>query len=163
MTMPPIVSITDELIAELERDFSELTDPLEFGDKMVRKAQSVLALIAERAELKRAARNRDMWKGQSESQAELLAEANKSYMAALHLLTSVRFASGDNGARMQTEFVEYIAELKRDAERYRWLRESMWYVGRDQFYCGEGGYMQNYTNENYDQENLDAAIDAAML
>lgn len=51
MTTPPIVSITDELIAELERDFSELTDPLEFGDKMVRKAQSVLALIAERAEL----------------------------------------------------------------------------------------------------------------
>jgi hypothetical protein len=53
MTTPPIVSITDELIAELERDFSELTDPLEFGDKMVRKAQSVLALIAECAELKR--------------------------------------------------------------------------------------------------------------
>jgi len=54
------------------------------------------------------------------------------------------------------------AELKRDAERYRWLRQSMWYVGPDNFFCGEGGEMNDYENHNYLATNLDAAIDAAM-
>lgn len=58
MTTPPIVSITDELIAELERNLSELHDPAEFGDKVVRTAQTILALLAERAELKRDAERR---------------------------------------------------------------------------------------------------------
>ena len=99
MTTPPILSITDELIAELDEFVST---PIMFASTVMPIQDAMRALLAERA------------------------------------------------------------ELKRDAERYRWLRESMWYVGRDQFYCGEGGDMQNYTNENYNQENLDAAIDAAM-
>lgn len=54
------------------------------------------------------------------------------------------------------------AELKRDAERYRWLRESMWYVGPDNFFCGEGGDMNDYENHNYRADTLDTAIDASM-
>lgn len=55
-----------------------------------------------------------------------------------------------------------VAELKKDAERYRWLRESRWYVGPDDFYCGEGGDMNEYENHNCQAETLDAAIDAEL-
>ena len=44
-------------------------------------------------------------------------------IAALDLLSRMRFACGDNGKRMQDELEEYLRGLKRDAERYRWLRE----------------------------------------
>ena len=54
------------------------------------------------------------------------------------------------------------AELLLDAGRYRWLRQSMWYVGPDNFFCGEGGDMNDYENHNYLATTLDAAIDAAM-
>ncbi len=54
------------------------------------------------------------------------------------------------------------AELRKDAGRYRWLRDSAWYVGPDEFYCGEGGDMNEYENHNCRAETLDAAIDAAM-
>ena len=54
------------------------------------------------------------------------------------------------------------AELLRDAGRYRWLRESLWYVGPDTCEPTEGGSMEGYCNENFMAENLDAAIDAAM-
>lgn len=42
--------------------------------------------------------------------------------AALALLSRMRFACGDNGLRMQDELEQYLIELRRDAERYRWLR-----------------------------------------
>ena len=44
-------------------------------------------------------------------------------IAAFDLLSRMRFACGDNGKRMQDELEEYLRGLKRDAERYRWLRE----------------------------------------
>ncbi len=40
----------------------------------------------------------------------------------LAVLADIRFAIGDNGKRMQGELVAYIAELFKNAERYRWLR-----------------------------------------
>lgn len=71
----------------------------------------------------------------------------------LRLLVNIRFAAGDNGLRMQPELVEHIRALRKDAERYRWLRsdapepdliiEDMY----ESALCGE---------------DLDAAIDAAM-
>lgn len=54
------------------------------------------------------------------------------------------------------------AELKLYAGRYRWLRDSIWYVGPDDFYCGEGGDMNEYQNHNCQAEELDHAIDTAM-
>ena len=44
-------------------------------------------------------------------------------IAAFDLLSRMRFACGDNGKRMQDELEEYLRELRKDAERYRWLRE----------------------------------------
>ena len=71
---------------------------------------------------------------------------NEEEGAALALLSRMRFACGDNGKRMQDELEEYLRELRRDAERYRWLRE--------------------YDVDSYlawgKLERLDAAIDAAM-
>lgn len=55
-----------------------------------------------------------------------------------------------------------LREAERDAARYRWLRESMWYVGPDNFFCGEGGDMNDYENHNYRADTLDTAIDTAM-
>lgn len=40
----------------------------------------------------------------------------------LRLLVDIRFAAGDDGKRMQPELVEHIAALRKDAERYRFLR-----------------------------------------
>jgi hypothetical protein len=42
----------------------------------------------------------------------------------LKLLTDIRFACGDNGLRMQDELIEYIRQLKMDADRYAWLNDS---------------------------------------
>lgn len=41
----------------------------------------------------------------------------------LRLLVDIRFAAGDDGKRMQDELVEHIAGLRKDAERYRWLKD----------------------------------------
>lgn len=57
---------------------------------------------------------------------------------------------------------EELTSLRKDAERYRWLRSSDWYVGSDDFYCSEGGSMENYSNENFSPDDLDATIDAAI-
>ncbi len=53
MTAAPVMSITDELIAELEHEFGVMNNPAKYNDKAVRVARTVLAIIAERAELKR--------------------------------------------------------------------------------------------------------------
>lgn len=71
-----------------------------------------------------------------------------------HVLDELRAAN----QRLEGE----VARLKADAERYRWLRKSRWYVGPDDFYCGEGGDMNEYENHNCQAERLDAAIDAEL-
>jgi len=57
---------------------------------------------------------------------------------------------------------EQPTDLVRDAEFYRWLRESNWYVGPDDFYADEAGGLENYQNENFSAENLDTKIKAAI-
>lgn len=91
---------------------------------------------------------------------------NEESTAALALLSRMRFACGDDGKRMQDELEEYLRELKRDAERYRWLRarwgklEEIYEGGTDQMLDirdaepGEGW--------RTDPATLDASIDAAM-
>lgn len=71
---------------------------------------------------------------------------------ALRLVAEIRFAIGDEGKRMQDELVEYCRELRKDAERYRWLRD-----------CGdEYDQLEIFdTSGNIDPEGLDAAIDCA--
>ena len=58
------------------------------------------------------------------------------------------------------EPAEAPADVARDAARYRWLRNSNWYVGPESFYHAEGGDIVGYQNENYSAENLDAVVDA---
>lgn len=54
-------------------------------------------------------------------------------------------------------------DLIQDALRYRWLRGSDWYVGPDDFYAEEeGGWLEDYKNENFSAENLDTTIDKAI-
>lgn len=42
---------------------------------------------------------------------------------ALSLLARIREAVGDDGKRMQDELIEYLRQMRADAERYRWLRD----------------------------------------
>ena len=89
MTTPPIMSVTDELIAELEAACAE--EPIvELG------RTTILALLSERA------------------------------------------------------------ELKRDAERYRWLRDN------DQFYGPSQKDSVAYAAQHYTGSQFDAEIDSAM-
>lgn len=78
------------------------------------------------------------------------------HAAALRLVTDVRAAIGDDGERMQPELIEYCCAMKRDAERYRWLRndsgddfETPWIA------------LGMHGNEWLTGEHADAAIDAA--
>lgn len=50
---------------------------------------------------------------------------NEEEVAALALLSRMRFACGDNGLRMQDELEEYLRELKRNADRYTRLRHKL--------------------------------------
>lgn len=76
--------------------------------------------------------------------------------ACVSLVADIRFACGDNGKRMQPELVEFIRGLAADAERYRWLRDSHWYVGPEPDGCMEGVGMFDRNDGR-----LDAAIDQA--
>lgn len=51
-----------------------------------------------------------------------VAAAKEEAFAALSLLSRMRFSCGDNGTRMQDELEEYLAGLRRDAERLDWLK-----------------------------------------
>lgn len=93
---------------------------------------------------------------------ELLEEiqsAKEEAFAALALLSRMRFACGDNGTRMQGELEEYLAGLRRDAERYRWLRLRI--GGRDHV---EEDFAEHpgYSDGEALAAEVDTAIDAAM-
>lgn len=87
-------------------------------------------------------------------------------IAAFDLLSRMRFACGDNGKRMQDELEEYLRDLKRDAERYRWLR--VWWGNLEEIYEGGTDQMLDIRDAEpgegwrTDPATLDAAIDAAM-
>lgn len=52
-------------------------------------------------------------------------EARADATAALRLVSRIRFALGDNGARMQDELIEWCKSLSADAECFRfWVREA---------------------------------------
>lgn len=74
---------------------------------------------------------------------------------AFDLLARMRFACGDNGARMQDELETYLRELKLDAERYRALRFA---------YLAQSPRWADIINQTpvFNQITFDRAIDAAM-
>lgn len=73
----------------------------------------------------------------------------------LRLLVNIRFAAGDDGKRMQDELVEHITALRKDAERYRHLRDEAELCPHDIF---NAWWLSDHGNP----QTLDAAIDAAM-
>ena len=90
---------------------------------------------------------------------------NEESTAALALLSRMRFACGDNGARMQDELEEYLRELKRDAERYRWLRDDVpWLLTSGSDGTRITAYMMgiNIASIGPYSDEFDEAIDAAM-
>ncbi len=46
-------------------------------------------------------------------------EQQPSEASLLRLLCDIRFAVGDNGKRMQPELIEYLKQMRADADRYR--------------------------------------------
>ena len=85
--------------------------------------------------------------------------------AELATLESQQSRDGEVIRKQDEEIARLTAERDAalvDAERYRWLRDSIWYVGPDDFYCGEGGDMNEYENHNCQADTLDTAIDTAM-
>jgi hypothetical protein len=59
-----------------------------------------------------------------QKESELANDENTAGL--LRLVCDVRFALGDDGKRMQEELIEFCAEMRKDAERYRWLRAQHW-------------------------------------
>lgn len=48
-----------------------------------------------------------------------------TYATAIRLITDARFACGDNGLRMQPDFIEYLRELKNAAAQRDGLAEAL--------------------------------------
>lgn len=73
----------------------------------------------------------------------------------LRLLVDIRFAAGDDGKRMQPELVEHIAALRKDADRYRHLRDEAGLCPHDIFNA-------RWLSDHGNPQTLDAAIDITM-
>lgn len=84
-----------------------------------------------------------------------LASAREDATSALRLVTDIRFALGDDGKRMQPELIEWCKELRRDADRYRWLRRQIQSGPLVIAKCSDWG-MESWSGDNPDKE-IDAA------
>ena len=100
-TTGPVMTVTDELLAELEAGINSMTMRTAYVSLIVAE---IGRLRAENAEL-----------------AQSLAESRANDQAAMGWLTSLRWASGDRGERMLPELVSHIEGLAKDAGRYRWI------------------------------------------
>ena len=100
------MSVTDELLAELDAKTEKFVGFGIRSDTVARLVTELRRLRAENAEL-----------------AQSLAESRANDQAAMGWLTSLRWASGDRGERMLPELVTHIEGLAKDAARYRWLRD----------------------------------------
>ena len=104
-TTGPVMTVTDELLAELDHSVRVVWHD---------EDSVVIAVDALTSELRRLrAENAEM--------AQSLAESRANDQAAMGWLTSLRWASGDRGERMLPELVTHIEGLAKDAGRYRWL------------------------------------------
>ena len=101
MTTSPVMTVTDELLAELDG-----------GVRVVWRddGATVIAVDAITAELRRL-------RAENAELAQSLAESRANDQAAMGWLTSLRWASGDRGERMLPELVTHIESLAKDAGR----------------------------------------------
>ena len=170
VTTSPVVSITDDLLAELEEEIA-LCDP---GYGAVVNPVHLEALLSHIAELKQQAADREAHVRNLIDSETLL----------FNYLADIRQAVGDDGRLMLPGLVDHIRDLKqqlvaagiaaencelfrKDAERYRWLRD-------DALKCtftapaimvvdeaGDPVHKGNPWNSLIMDEDADAAIDAA--
>lgn len=94
------MTVTDELLAELEAKTEKFVGFGIRSDTVARLVTELRRLRAENAEL-----------------AQSLSESRANDQAAMGWLTSLRWASGDRGERMLPELVTHIEGLARDAGR----------------------------------------------
>lgn len=142
MTTSPVMTVTDELLEELDRSVRVV-----WRDDDA----TVIAVDALTAELLRL-------RTENAELAQSLAESRANDQSAMGWLTSLRWASGDLGERMLPELVAHIEELAKDAERYRWIAKLSTY-GID---CRQRPSLTLpiYAPDHID--SLDTAIDTAM-
>lgn len=107
MTTSPVMTVTDELLAELE----EITSRQPGANLTVRSSSMNLIY----SELRRL-------RAENAGLSQSLEESRANDQAAMGWLTSLRWASGDRGERMLPELVTHIEGLAKDAGRYLWLR-----------------------------------------
>ena len=111
MTTSPVMTVTDELLAELDRSVRVVWHDDD---------ATVIAVDALTAELLRL-------RAENAELAQSLAESRANDQAAMGWLTSLRWASGDRGERMLPELVTHIESLAKDAGRYRWTLHQAWF------------------------------------
>lgn len=86
-------------------------------------------------------------------------DAVRGMTSALRLVCDLRWALGDRGGRMQPELLEFARQMRKDAERYRWLRDngtSEWGI------CVWGDDDQEWAQDIRAADVVDREIDAAM-
>ena len=124
MTTSPVMTVTDELLAELEEaaknacsygkdDWFKLDDlrhDIELDDAKYVATSSPFVIVALTAELRRL-------RAENAALEQSLAESRANDQAAMGWLTYLRWASGDRGERMLPELVEHIEGLAKDAGR----------------------------------------------
>ena len=106
MTTSPVMTVTDELLADLDLSVRAVWHDDD---------AAVVAVDALTAELRRL-------RADNAELEQSLAESRANDQAAMGWLTSLRWASGDRGERMLPELVAHIEGLAKDAGRYRWMR-----------------------------------------
>ena len=104
-TTGPVMTVTDELLAELEAKTEKFVGFGIRSDTVARLVTELRRLRAENAEL-----------------AQSLAESRANDQAAMGWLTSLRWASGDRGERMLPELVTHMEGMAKDAGKYRYAR-----------------------------------------
>ena len=129
-----VMTVTDELLAELEAGINSMTMRTAYVSLIVAE---IGRLRAENAEL-----------------AKSLAESRANDQAAMGWLTSLRWASGDRGEHMLPELVTHIEGLAKDAGRYRWLA----WISDTQPFC----VYECSTGQVLFGVRADTAIDTAM-
>ena len=105
MTTSPVITVTDELLAELDRSVRVV-----WRDDDA----TVIAVDALTAELRRL-------RAENAELAQSLAESRANDQAAMGWLTSLRWASGDRGERMLPDLVTHIEGLAKDAGRLDYM------------------------------------------
>lgn len=84
--------------------------------------------------------------------------AKEDAFASLALLSRMRFACGDNGTRMQDELEEYLAGLRRDAERMNWMADNLVIEGFASVHMDVYGYATEAADECGRDEPIQADV-----